>query len=138
MNKKFSIFVSFGILVFSIFIFISFIFSSGGIVDTFRKETQVRETKNAIEKIKEDNKKKLEIINRIKNDKDFKESLIKGLGININDGEYVFRFYQNEDIYSTKNDSNKNNSNSFLYLILLVSFVFIFIQVIIIVVMLNR
>lgn len=140
MSKKFSIFISFVTLFFSLMIFGSFVFSSGGVLDTFMKEAELKKLRANIEKVKEDNKRKAQIIHMIKNDKGFRESLVKGLGINISEGEYVFRFPQSEKYlgndFSKKND--KDYTHDFIYLIFIVSLFFIFIQVFVIFMIITK
>ncbi|MGC8766379.1 MAG: hypothetical protein ACP5PT_02710 [Brevinematia bacterium] len=130
MNKRFILISSIFILFLSLIVFTSFVFSKGGILDTFNKEMQIKELKDRIEMIKNDNKQKKEIIDKIKTDEGFRESLIKGLGINISEGEYVFKFFDQKDNIDLKSVSNQNHI--FLYFIFSLSLFFIIVQVFVI------
>ncbi|MCX8028990.1 MAG: septum formation initiator family protein [Brevinematales bacterium] len=89
--------IMFSIVVISVSILalvvsISFVFSRGGIIDTIKKEREIAYLKEQVvrlEKMNQDKKKQLEML---KNDVEYRKSITKGLGIDVEEGEYVFRF----------------------------------------------
>ncbi len=70
----------------------SFTFSKGGIIDTIEKEKNIRDLKSKIEKLKTENKQKQKQIEMLNKNEDYRKSIIKGLGIEIEENEYIFRF----------------------------------------------
>ncbi len=89
---RFEFIVGVGCLVFSLLLVYSFIFSSGGILETYTLLNQISEVDKKIEKLNSEIKTKKELIHKIKNDPDFRKSFIKGLGFFIEENEYIFKF----------------------------------------------
>lgn len=76
----------------TIFLIFSFTFSKGGIFDTVEKEKQIAVLKAQIQKLEKLNAEKRSQLERLKTDEDYRKSIVKGLGVEIGEDEYIFRF----------------------------------------------
>jgi ATP-dependent Zn protease len=78
-------------LLVSFLILVLFILGPNGIVDTYKKQEKIKYLNQKIAEIKEQNKHKKEVVENLKNS-DLKKIYIKGIGLDLGEGEYVFKF----------------------------------------------
>lgn len=96
-SDKILFFVSFSITVFVIVMVMSFAFSKGGIIDTIQKEKRISELKHYVKELETLNEQKKRQIDMLKKNEEYRKSIVKGLGVEIEDNEYVFRFDKKEE-----------------------------------------
>ncbi len=99
---------SISLLLLSFILLIFFIFGSNGIIDSYKKQEQIEQLQEKIKKLEEQNRTKSEMIKALKSG-DSKEVYIKGIGLNLSEGEYVFKFTPES---SAKNTFHKESKNS--------------------------
>lgn len=113
-----SIFISTTILItiLTILLAFSFTFSKGGIIDTIEKEKRILELKKQIKELQESNNQKRKQIELLKTNPDYKNSIVKGLGIEIDNNEYVFRFDQSSKTDISPLNPQKQSKEKFIVL----------------------
>lgn len=104
------------ITIMTIILAFSFTFSKGGIIDTIEKEKRISELKRQIKELEESNKQKKHQIELLKTNPDYKNSIIKGLGMEIENNEYVFRFEQFNKTDVKLNNTQKESNEKFIVL----------------------
>lgn len=104
------------ITIMTIILAFSFTFSKGGIIDTIEKEKRISELKKQIKELEESNKHKKHQIELLKTNPDYKNSIIKGLGMEIENNEYVFRFEQFNKTDVKLNNTQKESNEKFIVL----------------------
>ncbi|MFN4245695.1 MAG: FtsB family cell division protein [Brevinematia bacterium] len=111
MNQKLTLVITGIISLLTILLIFSFTFSKGGIIDTIEKEKKIYEMEKQVKELKIRNKAKQEQLEMLKKDQDYRKSLAKGLGVEVNDSEYVFRFNNYSDNKTIQNKTEYNIQN---------------------------
>lgn len=117
--------IIFTIVLSTIFVMLlaSFIFSRGGIIDTIQKVEDISRLREEVLKVERLNHEKAEQIRKLKSDENYRKSVIKGLGFEVDEGEYVFRFEKNTgDRLLTDLKHQKNTDNILTFLVVLIVF----------------
>jgi cell division protein FtsB len=99
---------SISLLLLSFVLLVFFIFGPNGIIDTYKKQEQIAQLKEKIEKLEEQNQTKKEMIKALKSSNS-KEVYTKGIGLNLSEGEYVFKFAPESTL---KNQPHKESKDS--------------------------
>lgn len=114
-----------------VILLVSFIFSRGGVMDTIQKGEEISQLREEILKMERLNNEKSEQIRKLKSDEDYRKSVVKGLGFEVDEDEYVFRFEKNtfkELLIDSEHHKNTNNMVTFL-IVLIVFQLIVFIVV---------
>lgn len=99
----------------------SFIFSRGGVIDTIQKVEQISQIKDEILRMEKLNNEKAEKVRKLKSDENYRKSVVKGLGFEVDEGEYVFRFEKNDSEQLLINPRHqKNTTDIVMFLIALI------------------
>lgn len=117
--------IIFTIVLSTIFVMLlaSFIFSRGGIIDTIQKVEDISRLREEVLNVERLNHEKAEQIRKLKSDENYRKSVIKGLGFEVDEGEYVFRFEKNTgDRLLTDLKHQKNTDNILTFLVVLIVF----------------
>ncbi|MCS7299353.1 MAG: septum formation initiator family protein [Spirochaetia bacterium] len=117
--------IIFTIVLSTIFVILltSFIFSRGGVMDTIQKGEEISQLREEVLKMERLNNEKSEQIKKLKSDENYRKSVVKGLGFEVDEGEYVFRFEKNtSDRLLIDSKYQKDTNNILTFLIALVVF----------------
>jgi len=105
-------------LLVSFLILVLFILGPNGIVDTYKKQEKIKYLNQKIAEIKEQNKHKKEVVENLKNS-DLKKIYIKGIGLDLSEGEYVFKF-DNGDLQKIQTDTKAPQDETIMIIFIFV------------------
>jgi|GEM_PF-3537781 hypothetical protein len=105
-------------LLVSFLILVLFILGPNGIVDTYKKQEKIKYLNQKIAEIKEQNKHKKEVVENLKNS-DLKKIYIKGIGLDLGEGEYVFKF-DNGDLQKIQTDTKAPQDETIMIIFIFV------------------
>lgn len=92
-------------------------------MDTIQKGEEISQLREEVLKMERLNNEKSEQIKKLKSDENYRKSVVKGLGFEVDEGEYVFRFEKNtSDRLLIDSKYQKDTNNILTFLIALVVF----------------